>query len=88
MIVHEVYNTENFVLSRFLRSGTNGQTRGKLFFISFAGGCFSKVATYSKSYWKRCYLEAMFINWAKCQSKERQVSKNYYGAALMESITK
>ena len=63
----EVYNTENFVSSRFVRSGTNGSTKGKFFFMLFAGGCFNEVATRSKSYWKHCYLEATFINWTKRQ---------------------
>ena len=46
------FNAENFILSQFVLSGTNGPTRGKLFFVLFSGGRFTEVATYSKSYWK------------------------------------
>ena len=38
-------NTENSIWN-----GTNGLMRGKLFFISFSGGCFTEIATYVKSY--------------------------------------
>ena len=37
-------NTENSIWN-----GTNGLMRGKLFFISFSGGCFTEIATYFKS---------------------------------------
>ena len=48
----------------------------------FSVGCFSEAATHFKSYWKHCYLEAMYINWTKRQSKEEQISENYYGASV------
>ena len=37
-------NTENSIWN-----GTNGLMRGKLFFISFSGGCFTEITTYFKS---------------------------------------
>ena len=41
---------KNFTSIQFVLNGTNGPTRGKLFFILFSGGGFIKVATYSESY--------------------------------------
>ena len=46
------FNTENFVGSQFILIGTNGPTKKESFFALSSGGCFTKVATYSKSYWK------------------------------------
>lgn len=54
MIVCRSFYTENFVLSQFVFNGTNGPTKGKLFFVLFSDGCLVEVATE--------YLEAIFNN--------------------------
>ena len=43
-------NKEKSVCGQFLLNGSNGITRGKLFFILFSGGCFTEVAIFFKSY--------------------------------------
>ena len=46
--------TQNFVWGQFVLSGIAEPARKKSFFILSSGGCFTKVAMYSKSYWKHC----------------------------------
>ena len=52
-------NPENFVWSQFILNGSNGITRGKLFHTLFSSRCFTKVATFFKSYWKHCSMLVM-----------------------------
>ena len=54
-------STKNSVWSQFIMNGSNGIIRGKLFFLLFSCGCFTKETTFFKSCWKCCYGYICFI---------------------------
>ena len=63
-LISEVYaglSTKNSVWSQFILNGSNGIIRGKLFFLLFSCGCFTKETTFFKSCWKCCYGYICFI---------------------------
>ena len=54
-------STKNSVWNQFIMNGSNGIVRGKLFFLLFSCGLFTKETTFFKSCWKCCYGYICFI---------------------------